>query len=216
MRRGFTLVECAVSLIVLAIMLVGIMVSYRSTVDGVAVNVMRERAMAVAQRQMENLMASLQEPNSIITSGEDEYDPLFNWELRLKRELIEGGSPNQDMSNTFIKATVLVDCEDPGGQTSPKVELVRYFAYLKPLPGQTMAVPFEYETTEPQWITDLREKLGREPTSEEIFEEMLKELDLSSEEMEEMESLLDEEESYYDEDEDTEKDFDDQVQDLLN
>jgi len=73
------------------------------------------------------------------------------------------------------------------------VELVRYFAYLKPLPGNTMAVPFQYETEEPQWITELREKLGREPTPEEIFEEMLNELNLSDEEMKEIRSMEEEE-----------------------
>jgi prepilin-type N-terminal cleavage/methylation domain-containing protein len=192
-RRGFTLIECAAGLVVLAILLVGVLVAYRQTVDGVAVNVLRERAMAVAERQMENLMASLQEPNSVSTSGEDEYDPQFTWELKLAREVIVGTTPSQDMKNTAIKATVVVECEGAEVQKAAKVELVRYFAYLKPLPGNTLAVPFQYETEEPQWITELREKLGREPTSDEIFEEMLKELNLSDEEMKEIQSLEEEE-----------------------
>jgi len=191
--RGFTLIECAAGLVVLAILLVGVLAAYRKTVEGVAANVLRERAMAVAERQMENLMGTLQEPDSENTSGEDEYDPLFTWELKLVREVVEGDTPSQDMKNTAIKATVVVECQAEEMREAAKVELVRYFAYMKPLPGNTMAVPFQYETEEPQWITELREKLGREPTPEEIFEEMLNELNLSDEEMKEIRSMEEEE-----------------------
>ena len=52
------------------------------------------------------------------------------------------------------------------------MENISYLGSLDPLPGQTMAVPFEQQT-EP-WMEELREKLGREPTPEEIIQEMIR------------------------------------------
>ena len=106
----------------------------------------------------------------------------------MKREVIGSGAATGDLSNTMIMATVTVtsDTEEGVGEKE-KVELVRYFAGLKPLPGQAVAVPIQTEIEEePQWYIDLRQKLGREPTVDEALQELVRIGELPQGFMEEM------------------------------
>ena len=172
-RGGFTLVEVAASVVILSLLLAGVLVAFQRTRDGLAVRMLRGRAAQVAERQMERLIGSGQEPNSVDLQGRDEIDPAFMWEIALKRESVDKTAAKQDLSNTVIKATVTVRSElFAGGGEQEQIELVRYFATLKPIPGQAVAVPLTPDFEEALWYLELYEKLGREPSIKEIFEEL--------------------------------------------
>lgn len=179
---AFTLIEVVVSVLILVILLGGILVAYRRTTENVVIHNLRERAAAVAQRRIEFLLASRQEPNSHELHGRDEVDPLFNWRMNLQRETIPGKWSGR-LPESFIKATVEVMADLPETRNEPLVEMVRLFRTLKPLPGQEMAVPFETEEQKPTWYTELREKLGREPTLDEVLGALMSAGELSQEEL---------------------------------
>ena len=190
-NNGFTLIEVVASLVLLSLMLTSLMTAYHRTVDSVVVQSMRERSAAVAQRQMELLLASLQEPNSIGLPRPDEVDTYFNWQLDLKRITIGTESPKNDFSNTVIKATVKARPAEGDKENRAMVELVRYLAMLKPIPGHAVAVPFTREYEEPPWYQQMREKLGREPSLDEILKHMFDMGELPADMKEEMDLLED-------------------------
>jgi len=172
---GFSLLEAVVSVLILAMIVGGVIVAYSKTTDKLLDVSERASAMAVAQRQMENLLDSRIEPNAHELQGQDEFDPRFSWRLVMSREPVAGSTGGMSAANTVIKATlqvesVFIDDNEP-------VELIRYLGSLDPLPGQTMAVPFQPE--EAPWLEELREKLGREPTLEEVIQEMIRRGDIS-------------------------------------
>jgi prepilin-type N-terminal cleavage/methylation domain-containing protein len=173
-HRGFTLLEVSVSIAILGMMLGGLMVAYSRTADRIAMGMVRSRGMDIAQKKMEYLLASLQEPNVIDMSGEDEDDPAFHWDLELKRIPIGTPMIKQDLSNTVIEIKVTVKHQEEKEETGTKVELTRYVAGMKPRPGQVVAVPASSQREEPLWLLELREKLGREPTPEEVMQQMMK------------------------------------------
>ena len=185
-NSGFTFIEAIASLALLAVMLTTILLAYNRTVDSVSMQTIRQRATAVAQRHMEMLMASLQEPNNIGLPTRDEIDPDFNWQLDLSRITIDSLPPNKDLSNTIIKATVKVTSESSADRQMPSVELMRYFADLIPMPGHAVAVPITAEYEEPQWYLELKQKLGREPTLDETLRQMFDMGDLPQEIAEEL------------------------------
>ena len=173
--HGFSLLEAVVSVLILAIIVAGMIVAYGKTTDKLLIVSERASAMAVAQRQMENLLDSRIEPNAHELQGRDELDPRFSWRLVMSREPVEGSSGSLSAANTVIKATlqvesVLLDENEP-------VELIRYLGSLEPLPGKSMAVPFPKE--EIPWLEELREKFGREPTLDEIIQEMTRRGEIS-------------------------------------
>ena len=177
---GFTLVEVAVSVLLLGILLGGVLVAFQRSTDRVVVQSMRDRALGVAQRKMELLLASFQEPSSTELQGQDEIDPVFNWEIALSREVIGEKAPAKDLSNTVIKAKIIATSNiNETADENSRVELVRYFTKLKPLPGQAIAVPLTREIEEPQWYLELRQKLGREPSVDEVMKELVKRGELS-------------------------------------
>ena len=194
-RSGFTLIEVVASLIVLSILLAGVLASYHRTIDTVAAQMLRERAVSVAQRHMEILMANLQEPNSINVPLQDELDELFTWQLDLQRIALDNSAPEENLANTLIQATVTVKCEAADVRNPPKVELVRYFSTygLAPLPGRAVAVPITSEYEEPEWYTILRESLGREPTMEEALQYMIETGELPADAAEELDWLNEDE-----------------------
>ncbi len=172
---GFSLLEAVASVLILAMIVGGMIVAYDKTTDTLLEVSERTAAMAVAQRQMETLLDSRMEPNAHELQGQDEFEPRFSWRLILSREPI-ADSAARSAANTVIKATlqvesVMLDDHKP-------VELIRYLGSLDPLPGQSMAVPFEPE--EAPWLEELREKLGREPTLDEIIQEMIRRGDMST------------------------------------
>ena len=77
---------------ILSFMLTGAFVAYERTGDRIVAQILEERALSVAQRQLEMLIASGQEPNSVALNGFDEDDPQFSWRLDLQRESF-GGLP---------------------------------------------------------------------------------------------------------------------------
>lgn len=176
--RGFTLIEVVAGVFLLAIMLATVTVAFHRTVEAVIDKSFEERAGAVAQRRLELLIASRQEPNTINLRGRDEFDPIFRWELSLSREAVGNKPPREDLSNTVIKVVVRVTTDEEGGRESSIVQMTRYFASLLPLPGSDVAVPLIPEQKEAQWYVELRDRLGREPTMEETLQEMVRVLDL--------------------------------------
>lgn len=188
---GFTLVEVMASMAIIAIILVGMLLAYQRTVDGVAVQSLKERGYAVAQRHMEELLASIQEPNSINLPLRDDIDPVFSWQLDLRRTTLETAVPDSDLSNTVIQAKVTVKCEAAEITEMSPIELVRYFGThgLKPMPGHAVAVPITPEYKEPEWYQELREKLGREPTMEETLKYLVEAGEVPPEVQEELDFL---------------------------
>lgn len=160
-------------MVLLAMLLAGIVTAFHRTNQRIGEYDLRRRALAVAERQMEYLISTRQEPNAVDMDGIDDIDPLFVWEMNLKRISVDGSTPRKDLSNTVIEAVVVVTPENDIAQLEA-VELVRRFADLKPRPGETIAVPYEYEFEEPDWYIALRQRLGREPTAEETFREMFR------------------------------------------
>lgn len=174
---GFSLLEAVVSVLILAIIVGGVLVAYSNTTRNLLDMSEQAFAMAVAQRQMETLLDSRMEPNAHELQGQDELHPRFTWRLIMSREPVVTGSVSQlSAANTVIKATIQVE-SDMLSEDTP-VELVRYLGSLEPLPGQSMAVPFQQE--ESPWLEELREKYGREPTLEEILEELIRRGDITA------------------------------------
>ena len=180
-RGGFTLIEVVAGVFLLALMLATVTVAFRRTTEAVIDKSFQERAGAVAQRRLELLVASRQEPNTINLHGRDEFDPVFRWEVSLSREVIGNDSPREDLSNTIIKAVVKVTSDSEASTTGSVVQMIRYFASLLPLPGNDVAVPLVPEQEEAPWYIELREKLGREPTIDETLDAMVKMLELPPE-----------------------------------
>lgn len=111
-RSGFTLIEVVASLAILAILLSSVFVVYERTSSHIIAQTIEERALAVAQRQMEILIAMRQEPDSDKTSGWDDFDPMFQWHISLKRETTGSAPPKPNLTNTVIKAVVTVEWDE--------------------------------------------------------------------------------------------------------
>lgn len=174
-RNAFTLIELVCSLAILSIILSGIVMAYQRTSERVLLREMHRRAVEVAQRQMEQLLATRQEPDVGDRGGTDEIDPLFDWEMELERVSATEEAPKRDLSNTVIEVTVTVWSAQEEYEQGEAVKLVRRFAELKPIPGEPVAVPLTPEIIEdPEWLVKLRERLGREPTAEEVFDEFMR------------------------------------------
>ena len=138
--RGFTLIEVVASVAILAFLLTSGFVAYERTGDRILAQTLEERALSVAQRQMEMLIASGQEPNSIDLDGIDEDDPMFSWRIELRRETFAGlpltlSSP--------IKATIKVEWDEDQLFEKSGIELTRYYASLDPISGSDVAVPIQ-------------------------------------------------------------------------
>ena len=172
-RRGFTLIEVVVSIFILIILFSGILLAFHRTQESVYDFIIRERAAAAAQRRMELLLANNQEPNSLHLHGRDDLDPLFLWTLDLERILIDDNSVVKTTDNTVIKATVRVEADLPQVQNQYAIELVRYFDLMRPMSGSDVAVPLP-ASPNARWLENLKEKLGREPTIDEIFNELIR------------------------------------------
>ena len=175
--RAFTLVEVVVGVALLAIILTSALVAFHKTTDGVWDQTLKERAGAVAQRHIELLLTSLQEPNSAERSGQDEWDPMFAWELDLQRESMDA-SPATLKSPVKVTVTVAWDPVIEG--SASEIALVRYFpaTAIKPIPGYPVTVPVTQLLEDPDWYVELVEELGREPTFEETIKKMLGDTDL--------------------------------------
>ncbi|MBN1435764.1 MAG: type II secretion system protein [Sedimentisphaerales bacterium] len=171
-NSAFTLVEVMASIFLIGILLAGILLAYTRSVDNLVSHTMDERALAVAQRQIEILIATGQEPETSQRQGRDLVDPVFIWHLNLERVSATGEMVRYDLSNSVIKATVTVEHEGDYWSGKEPFELVRYFNVLRPIAGQAVAVPQNYEAEPEPWYLDLQRRLGREPTAEETFEEM--------------------------------------------
>jgi len=185
---AFTLVEVAVSVLLLAMLLGGVVLALRRTTTALTTQSLRNAAAQVAERRLESLLASLQEPNSQELHGQDQTDPRFSWTFSLTREAGDPTQPGLGLESSVIKAKVTVRAESDWASGEPLVELVRYFGTLQPREGHTVAVPYESEqpTPEPAWIEQLRQKLGREPTLDELLQEMVKRGELAPGQAQEM------------------------------
>ena len=173
-RRGFTLVEVMASAAILAIMLTGIITIYSRTLDQVADQTITHRAAAVAQRQLELLLASNREPDISELEGRDEFDPDFIWTMELSRVPIGVAQPSSVAEDTVIEAVVSVVRESDFQWSEPLVTMARYYSSdMEPLEGNQYAVMNSQVDDEPPWLMDLRDRLGREPTLDEILQEMM-------------------------------------------
>ena len=181
--RAFTLVEVAASTLLLGILLSVVVVAFNRSVDSITDNRLRAAASSVAQRRIETVMATMQEPNDHELHGRDELDPRFLWTLKLTREPVQGYGDSQDLETSVIRAQVNVQAADDSSGGGPLLELTRYFSTLEPLEGETVAVPFQSEQpqVEEPWIDELRDTLGREPTLDELLQEMIKRGEISPE-----------------------------------
>ena len=184
-NRAFTLVEVIVSTLILGIMISGMLLAFHRTKEGTYQYALRERAAAVGQRRLEMLLSTYQEPNNLYLYGQDDLDPLFSWTLNLERILVDEQSLFRNVENTIIKATVIVEADLPKMQNQPLITLVRYFDVLAPLPGNDVAVPLPLEPTA-RWLEELTEKLGREPTLEEILTEMVNQGEITTDILQEL------------------------------
>ena len=173
--HGFSLIEAVVSVFILGTIVLGMLIAYRRTTENLLDATLRASATAVAQRQMENLLGSRMEPNAHELHGQDELDPRFTWHLVMSREPIEADTGVLSAANTVIKASFRVESDLLAG--ADPVELIRYIGSLEPLPGKSMAVSIQPE--EVPWLEELREKLDREPTLEEIIQEMIRRGEIS-------------------------------------
>jgi len=191
-KSGFTLLEVIASSVLLISILATIIVAFYNTTDSIDKHILRRRAYAVAQRHMELLLASQQEPESYGLPNPDDLDLFFNWQLDLKRTSADDSPPKPNLSNTVIVATVTVDCIYPESKPFEPVELTRYFATLKPKPGEAIAVPLTQDKEEELWMIELKEKLGREPTLNEILQHVFKIEELPQELLEELDIEPDE------------------------
>ncbi len=167
---GYTLIEALAAMMILVIFLSGIFVAYNRSTDMVTRQMMRDKAVSVAQEKMETLIASRQEPGNNQVSGTTEDEPLISWNISLQRETIAKPVPTAPLAATVIKATITAYCNN--AQKDTTVKLVRYFNFLKPIAGHAVAVPLSRE--EPSWYSELKSRLGREPTLQEILEQMSK------------------------------------------
>lgn len=158
---GFTLIEVVASVAILAFLLTSAFVAYQRTGDRIIEQILEERALSIAQRQIEMLIASGQEPNSIDLEGIDEDDPFFSWRLDLRRESF-GGLPLTLSSP--IKATVTVEWEEEQLFGKSGIELTRYYAALDPVSGSDVAVPIQPEAFDmdelPEEIRKILEEAG--------------------------------------------------------
>jgi|GEM_PF-872264 len=179
-RRGFTLIEVVASLLLLGILLSGVFVALSETTKSVSLYLLKERAFSVAQRRMELLISDRKEPDSTEMAGKDEKDNLVMWELSLERENVGASVTGRPLSGKVIKATVTARCDVPEGEKT-EIKLTRYFAYLKPLPGHAVATPLGPDHEEPEWYSEMKKELGREPTMDEVMEYLLNTGDVSSE-----------------------------------
>jgi len=166
---AFTLVEVMASVMLLGILMMTIMTAYQGTTDNIIEKIMMEEAMEVAQRRMEILIASKQEPESTDRSGQDDINESYYWTLDLVREQV--ADTPLTIKNSYIKATVTVGWEQTGSIVLVKLD--RFFSDLKPIEGESVAVPLMGNTQAPQWYDDLIDQLGREPTMEEILQHMM-------------------------------------------
>ena len=170
-------------------MLSSIVLAFRRTVDSAYDQILQERAIAVAQRQIELLLASEQEPDSTGLFNQDELDPLFSWQMELKR--VAPSSSRVTIETSIIMAKVTVKSNLLETQSIEPIELYRYFATLNPREGQEIAVPPIPAYQQDPWYEELKKKLGHEPTSEEVLQEIIKKFDLPDEFKQELEDLDD-------------------------
>ena len=198
--NAFTLVEVMCSVMLLGILLSSVMTVYQRTTDGIVKKVMMEDAMEVAQRRMEMLIASEQEPESSERSGQDDVNESYFWALELVREQVSDAPLT--LKNSYIKATVTVGWEHADSLVT--VELVRFFSDLKPIEGQTVTVPIIANTQKPEWYDELVLKYGRDPTQHEILEHMLLTAGIDIEVMEDKNAVFESRDS---DDEDVIEDF---------
>ena len=166
-NKGFTLIEVAASVVLLSILLSGVYMLLQNSTKSVANNLIRERALEVARRHMEMLLVTKQEPDSTGLETIDELDPDFTWTLDLEREALEGMAAT--LEKTLIHATITVKSSLSDNTIAP-VELHRFFASLKPKPGNAVAVPLTQTYEMDDTYKRLFELLGREPTAAEIEE----------------------------------------------
>ena len=82
---------------------------------------------------------------------------------------------------------MVVESSESLMQSEPLAKLVRCFSTLKPLPGGE-GLSGGQDSQEEAWIEELTERLGREPTFEEIIAELVLKGALGSEEAEELKS----------------------------
>lgn len=170
-QRGFTLVEAVASVILLGILLSGVYSVLSSCGSSVSRNLIRERAVEVARRHIEMLLVSKQEPESTGLEVVDEIDEDFLWKLDLERQTV--GQKPATLENTVIHATVTVSLNGESSDMEP-VELHRFFATLEPKPGNVVAVPLETAYEQDESYQELKKKLGREPTIQEMIDYMSK------------------------------------------
>ncbi len=170
-EKGFTLTEAVAAVVLLGMLLGGIYSVLSNSSTSVSRTLLRERAVEVARRHMEMLLVTKQEPESTGLETVDDLDEDFIWQLDLEREPV--GQVAATLENTIIHATVTVSYNGQDNNMNP-VELHRFFATLKPKPGNVVAVPLKTAYEYDESYQDLKNLLGRDPTVEEMIEYQFK------------------------------------------
>ena len=169
-QKGFTLIEVIAATILLGLLLAGAYSILNESTRQVTRSLIAQRAAEVARRQMELLITTRQEPDSTGLETDDLQDPAFSWKMDLKR--VPVGEKAATLNNTVIHATVTVSYLGDGKPMEP-YELHRFFESLNPKGDNSIAVPLQPAYEQDEFYLKLKEKLGREPTSQELFEAMM-------------------------------------------
>jgi type II secretion system protein I len=120
-RRGFTLMEVLMAILILSIVLPALMKAYTICGDIAGLSRQRAEALAVAQSEMDELIATAEWQNGL-PSGEEQPGPTnYSWSTQLG---------DFDEANTQV-LTVIVNWQHAGQQQEVRLDTVVY------IPDQT-------------------------------------------------------------------------------
>ena len=169
-QKAFTLIEVIAATILLGLLLSGAYSVLHQSTSQVLRSTIAQRATEVARRQMELLITTRQEPETTGLENIDEEDPDFSWTIEAKRET--PCDKTIDLKNSVIHITITVKYLGDGNFMEP-YQLHRFFEYLEPKPGNTIAVPLQNAYENDPLFRELLEKYGGNMSSEQLKNEML-------------------------------------------
>ncbi|MBI9017430.1 MAG: hypothetical protein JEZ07_09250 [Phycisphaerae bacterium] len=193
---GIALLEALASGIILAIMLTLTLKAYHSRLDRIGDMKIREYAGVVAERQMEILLASQQEPDDTGTYQEDNVDPDFIWKVDLERIVVDDDRTSEieaDYMNTLIKATITVKLNSQSDMGIDPVERIRYMSFLRGVDGNPVGVPLPKDDVNYNKNTQDKDEEPLEPEEKDPTGDLAdldKEIAATEQRIAELESLL--------------------------
>jgi hypothetical protein len=167
-NRGSALLEALASGAILTIILTLTFKSYHSRMEAIGTLNIQTVAASVAERQMEKLLAALQEPEETGIYQPDDIEEDFNWKLDLERIMVDdniNSKKEATYANTIIKATVSV-LHNKSDSTAEPLERIRYLSALRGNNGNAVGVPLEEKQNEDQ-ISDTKKDVDKDKEIEE-------------------------------------------------